>query len=219
MTDKGASLSARRASRLSDREDEALALCMHHSSPFGVPVASYEDVADLRRRGNRVYLIDVRSQAERDISMEKTAVSSESFEALRLDPRNADDVVLVPYCTIGHRSGVYAKQLIEKGWDRSRVFNGMGVVPFSYDGLELKEPSGAATYSLHVYGEAWNLAHPDFVPHTFPARGGGGGAIAASSGMYLSICAAGALAVVVALMVRKASTGVDGEVHPDPSVT
>ena len=83
--------------------------------------------------------------------------------------------MVVPYCTIGYRSGVFAQKLIdsklhlhEQGVE---VKNGQGVVVWSYcdelqlvrreDGVELP------TLELHTYGSPWDLAHPRYKPTHF----------------------------------------------------
>ena len=54
-------------------------------------------------------LVDVRSAPERDVSMIAGAISSQQYEA---DPSAYGDRTIVLYCTIGYRSGKYARKLL-----------------------------------------------------------------------------------------------------------
>ncbi len=101
---------------------------------------------------NKVTLVDVRPKIERDISMIPGAITSEELEA-NLDQYR--DTKIVAYCTIGYRSGVYAKELHAKGIE---ILNLEGsLLAWTHAGKPLVNQEGP-TNKLHVYGKRWNLA-------------------------------------------------------------
>ena len=145
--------------------EESRAMSIAYTSKFEqCPAISLSEIEKLRGEGH-VYLIliDVRTEEERAVSIVEGALSQRQFEALKLDPE-ADDCakhILVTYCTIGFRSGLYGKELAKKGWG-DRVRNGEGIVVFSYDSkLKLVDPStGEDTNRIHCFGSDWDKAHP-----------------------------------------------------------
>lgn len=95
--------------------------------------------------------VDVRSDEERAVSMLPGAIDKEAFEANREDYRNRP---VVTYCTIGARSGLYAKKLQKDGYD---VYNLRGsVLSWSHAGRTL-EHDGQPTRRVHTYGHRWAL--------------------------------------------------------------
>ncbi len=122
-----------------------------------VPVVSVQQLRTMQENGN-VVLIDVREDPERQVSMIPGAVSPQEFEQ-RLESYN--DNIVVTYCTIGYRSGVYAKTLLEKGF---RAYNLKGgILSWIHAGHELNDQKGP-THRVHVYGKQWNL-----VPQVYDA--------------------------------------------------
>ena len=101
---------------------------------------------------DEVTLVDVRPKKEREVSMIPGAISAEELEA-NLDQYR--DTKIVAYCTIGYRSGVYAKELRAKGLE---VLNLEGsILAWTHAGKPLVNQEGP-TQKLHVYGKRWNLA-------------------------------------------------------------
>lgn len=110
-------------------------------------------------------LVDVRSKEERDISMIPGAIAVEDFEALmKTNSCQFKSQLIIPYCTIGYRSGKYGTQLIEKhGF--TNVRNGEGIVLWTYQGADLvtvKKDSIVSSKVVHTFGSAWNLAAEDY---------------------------------------------------------
>jgi len=173
---------------LAARCARATRLCQQACAAFAdIPTITYTSAQALgdAKPTARVLFIDVRSQEEMDVSMLPDAISRSAFESLALDPQvEAQSAILVPYCTIGYRSGEYGKALLALGWDKSCVFNGLGVVPFSHEsGFRLVSPGPAraagaddcshegateqATMRMHVFGSQWDVAHPAYETRTF----------------------------------------------------
>ena len=182
------------------RRAQAMALSEQTCANFAVPPVSYSQYLALseEKGADRLLLIDVRSPEEMEVSMIAGSMSQAAFESLALDPQaeGSRQLTLVPYCTIGHRSGLYGAALLAKGWDKRCVFNGLGVVPFSYEADfrlvfpasrtapaatnsagaadSSSEAAAAATMQLHVFSSRWDVAHPADVGWGFCAWGVGG---------------------------------------------
>ena len=102
-----------------------------------------EELQELKAREN-VVLVDVRSDQEQAISMIPGAVTSAYFEEHQPDYRGAAVAV---YCTVGQRSGNYAKTLQADGW---RVFNLKGaILAWTHGGGALENADGP-TRKVHV---------------------------------------------------------------------
>mmetsp|Transcript_30431 Transcript_30431/g.97080 ORF Transcript_30431/g.97080 Transcript_30431/m.97080 type:complete len:141 (+) Transcript_30431:160-582(+) len=114
------------------------------------------------------------------------AVTQEAFEReLERDPAGFGGAMLVPYCTISFRSGIYAEKLQARVQElfpapgaAPAVRNGEGVVMWSHDVGEFvaAEASGGSgggdgaavsVKRLHVYGSAWDVAADGFETRTF----------------------------------------------------
>ena len=103
----------------------------------------------------KVVLVDVREPAEREVSVIPGAVSREQFEA-KPPPASAGPRIVV-YCTIGYRSGLFARQLAEKGLLAANLKG--GILSWVHAGQDVADASGP-TRRIHVYGKKWDLA-PD----------------------------------------------------------
>lgn len=99
-----------------------------------------------------VVVVDVRPAAERGVSMIAGAVSSETFEA---DPSAYAGKTIVAYCTIGYRSGLWAKDQRAAGVDARNLVGSL--LSWTHAGGALVA-DGAPTRRVHVYGSRWNLA-------------------------------------------------------------
>jgi rhodanese-related sulfurtransferase len=114
-----------------------------------VPVILAEQ---LRRAQPQPLLLDVRSKAEREVSVIPGAI----FDAGSI-PAGSRVVV---YCTVGLRSGIAARKLRERGIDAVNLRG--GILAWLAVGGELVDPTGQPTHAVHVYGRRWD-AVPDNV--------------------------------------------------------
>ncbi len=122
-----------------------------------VPEVVPEELQALRDNG-RVLLVDVRRPDEQAVSMLPGAVTKKEFEQRS---EEFEGVTVVTYCTLGHRSGLYAKRLQAKGW---RVHNLKGsILAWTHAGGELVDAEGP-TQRVHVCGPSWNLAADGYEP-------------------------------------------------------
>jgi sodium/bile acid cotransporter 7 len=130
----------------------------------GYRAAAFADVAEIEvgelpalEAREPVVLVDCREDRERDVSMINGAISKAEFEA---DAASYRDRVVVTYCTIGYRSGVYAMALAERGF-RARNLVG-GVLVWAHDGRPFADQDGNATRRVHVYGAKWDLLPDEY---------------------------------------------------------
>jgi len=99
-----------------------------------------------------IVLLDVRPDDERQVSMIPGAISIEAFET---DAEQYRDATVVTYCTVGVRSGYFAQELQERGFD---VLNLRGsLLSWAHEGGDLVDGEGP-TRRMHVYGRRWDLA-------------------------------------------------------------
>lgn len=111
-----------------------------------------------RLEQDELVVVDVRSPAERAVSMIKGAISSAEFERNRGQYEN---VTVVTYCTIGHRSGLYAKELHEEGLE---VLNLVGSVQsWSHVAGDFVDAHGP-TKRVHVGGPTFNFIASGYEP-------------------------------------------------------
>lgn len=111
-----------------------------------------QGVADAQKSGD-VVLVDVRTPEEQAVSMLPGAITAEVFEAAAETYRNK---TVVTYCTIGARSGVYADELCQKGFDVRNLKGSL--LAWTHAGLPLKDSESHDTKRVHVYGKKWDLA-------------------------------------------------------------
>ncbi len=118
-----------------------------------------EELLERRAAGEELLLVDVREPAEQAVSRIAGAVPRVEFE------RRADKWAgrtVVTYCTLGHRSGLYARQLRARGW---QVLNLRGsILAWTHAGGPLVDGGEAPTRRVHVYGPRWSLAAAAYEP-------------------------------------------------------
>lgn len=97
--------------------------------------------------------VDARLPKEQKISMLPNAISASEFKKSASDYKDRDIVV---YCTIGYRSGLYAKELQERGFS---VYNLKGGVLLWSHGHKSFYSNHKSTNKVHVYAKEWDLLH------------------------------------------------------------
>ena len=121
-----------------------------------VPGISVEELAAAASRGGFALqagddkqpylLVDVRDGNEFAVSMIPGAVTRAEYER---NPARYAGHRIIPYCTVGYRSGKYTKALIEQGVDAVN-FEG-GIMAWVGAGLPLVTPQGADTRRVHTW--------------------------------------------------------------------
>jgi sodium/bile acid cotransporter 7 len=96
-------------------------------------------------------IVDVRPSSERDVATIPGAMSREELELRKPDPETR----VVTVCTVGARSGRYARTLRRQSWDVANLEGGL--LAWTHVRGPLVDASGEPTRSLHVYGKGWNL--------------------------------------------------------------
>ena len=106
-----------------------------------------------------LYIIDVRTKEERNISYIPSSISQEDFEKLDDNVRKSARLI-IPYCTIGLRSGNYCARLAENGYEITKLKNGAGIISWSHiDGPLVRVEKGVEvdTKKVHCFGSPWKL--------------------------------------------------------------
>lgn len=125
-----------------------------------VPVIAVQDVASAVREsaategdsGNEwkpLLLVDVRSERETAVSIIPGAVTRDAYER---DASKYAGFRIVPYCTVGVRSGRYARKLLEQGVDAVN-FEG-SIIAWVEAGLPLVTIDGEATRRVHTWSRS-----------------------------------------------------------------
>ena len=97
-------------------------------------------------------VVDVRSEAEINVSIIPGAITKAQYEKNR---QRYEGRTVIPYCTVGGRSGAYAKQLAGKG---VKVKNYKGSILKWIDaGLPLVTLDGKPTNRVHTYSDRYRV--------------------------------------------------------------
>jgi len=97
-------------------------------------------------------LVDVRSEMEINVSVIPGAITEAMYEQNVAKYR---DKLVISYCTVGGRSGTYAKQLADKG---VKVKNYQGSILKWVDaGLPLVTLDGEPTNRIHTYSDRYKI--------------------------------------------------------------
>jgi rhodanese-related sulfurtransferase len=168
------------STKTDSKEEKAKELMKKCSDQFPeCPIISTAEIISIMSGQNKdingvnksVLLVDVRSEAERRVSMIPFAISVEDFEIdLKKNPELYKTRLIVPYCTIGYRSGKYGSELI-KNYGCSNVRNGEGVVLWTYSGSDLVQTNGKGVITpankVHTFGSTWDLSSPKYTSVQF----------------------------------------------------
>jgi sodium/bile acid cotransporter 7 len=101
-----------------------------------------------------VVFVDTRKPAEIKVSMLPNAVTKKKFMH---NPNVYKEKTVVVYCTAGYRSGVFARQMAEKGITTYNLQG--GILAWTLEGGKIYDANGE-TKRIHVFGKKWDYA-PD----------------------------------------------------------
>ena len=113
-------------------------------------IRSLQTVEDFQ---DRFVIVDVRAKGETDVSVIPGAITKTEFEN---SIEQHDGKTVVVYCTVGYRSGIYAKQLQRDGWD-ARNYKG-SILDWCGNALPVVTPDGKSTCRVHTYDFSYPLA-------------------------------------------------------------
>ena len=124
-----------------------------------IPIEQNKNLMDELRK--RWVLVDCREAAERDVSVIEGSIDKAEFEHLLGLAESAAEAFegrrICCYCTIGYRSGLFAKDLaIARGLDAVNM-RGSLLAWVHAGGKVVLRDSGAETNRVHVYGRRWAL--------------------------------------------------------------
>jgi rhodanese-related sulfurtransferase len=101
----------------------------------------------------RVVFVDTRKPEEMAVSMLPGAVSQNQF-LNHID--DYKDKTVVAYCTMSYRSGVFAREMAQKGITVKNLAG--GILAWTLEGGKVYDASGIETKRIHVYGDRWDYA-------------------------------------------------------------
>ena len=117
---------------------------------------SPQQAMELMNQGRAVF-VDIRKPAEMAVSTLHGAVSEQDF--LNHTDQYKDKTI-VGYCTISYRSGVFAREMAEKG---IKVVNLQGgILAWILEGGKVYDEGGKHVKRVHVYGDKWDYAPTDY---------------------------------------------------------
>ena len=97
-------------------------------------------------------VVDVRGDAEIEVSIIPGAITKAQFEK---DRAKYSDVTVIPYCTVGGRSGAYARKLVKDG---ATVKNYKGsILDWVNHGKPLVTLDGKATRRVHTHSPRYRV--------------------------------------------------------------
>ncbi|MGA9538203.1 MAG: rhodanese-like domain-containing protein [Desulfobacterales bacterium] len=102
---------------------------------------------------DEVVFVDTRKPAEMKVSMLPHAITRNEFLN---HPEKYAGKTVVGYCTVSYRSGVFAREMDEKGFS-VRNLEG-GILAWTLEGGKVYDENGKETNRIHVYGKKWNYA-------------------------------------------------------------
>ncbi|TWT80877.1 hypothetical protein CA13_23230 [Planctomycetes bacterium CA13] len=97
-------------------------------------------------------LVDVRSDAEVAVSVIPGAITKSQYES---EPSKYQGKLVVPYCTVGGRSGKYAAQLKKDGVN-VKNFDG-SILEWVQAGQPLVTLNGEPTKRVHIYSDRYKI--------------------------------------------------------------
>ena len=116
-------------------------------------------------------LIDVRTQPERAVSCIPSAISLEQYESGIKSGTISLDADVVTYCTVGYRSGIEARGLLDR-YDHThdKIFSLDGIVAYTHAANAkrlVSGNSGQETRRIHTFGSMWGHVGTDYEATSF----------------------------------------------------
>jgi rhodanese-related sulfurtransferase len=119
-----------------------------------VPDKNLEHISKFKKE--KVCIIDVREEKEYSVSMLKGAITKKEYYD---NKEKYKDHMIIVYCTVGYRSGMYSRELLK---ERKNVFNLRGgILAWINDGGKLYKDE-KETKTVSVYGKQWNLVPKEY---------------------------------------------------------
>jgi sodium/bile acid cotransporter 7 len=119
---------------------------------------SPQELQEIQHDDREAVIVDVRKPEEQAVSMIPGAITAGEFEA-RSEELQGN--LVITYCTLGYRSGLYAQQLQRQGWEVANLAGSL--LAWTHAKQELVDTDGP-TSRVHVYGKDWNFAADGYDP-------------------------------------------------------
>ena len=114
------------------------------------------DAMTLLATGQKVVFVDTRKPEEMRVSMLPQAITKQAF----LDSEDTyQGYMVIGYCTISYRSGVFAREMAQKGVTIHNLKG--GILAWTLEGGSVYDGKGV-THRVHVYGKRWNYAPQEY---------------------------------------------------------
>ena len=101
-----------------------------------------------------VVFVDTRKPEEMTVTVLPGAITKKAFMN---NPDNYADKLVVVYCTISYRSGIFARDMASKGITVENLAG--GILAWTLEGGKIYNANDE-THRIHVFGKKWNYA-PD----------------------------------------------------------
>ena len=117
---------------------------------------SPKNAMGLLESGRKVVFVDTRKPEEMRVSMLPQAITKQAF-------LNSGDTyqgyTVISYCTISYRSGVFAREMFQKGIILHNLEG--GILAWTLEGGSVYDTNGV-TKRIHVYSSLWDYAPQSF---------------------------------------------------------
>ena len=123
-----------------------------------VPEITVEELRDRLSDADRLVVVDVRTPNEQAVSMIPGAVTAQEFERDREQHRES---TIVAYCTVGHRSGLFAKTLGDNGFEALNLRGAILAWTHAEGALENQD---GPTRRIHVWGPKYSFEAEGYDP-------------------------------------------------------
>jgi rhodanese-related sulfurtransferase len=122
---------------------------------YTVPLVKSEEVKELLDKDN-VYILDIRSQKEFDVSHIQGAkmIDYDNFDKKDVIniPKDAEVIV---YCSVGYRSEKVGEKLMKNGFSNVKNLYG-GIFDWKNQDNPVINPHNEVTDSVHTYNKNWS---------------------------------------------------------------
>ena len=117
-----------------------------------VDAAQIRELQSDERLAGRFVIVDARSKAESDVSIIPGAITKTEFDRTSAEHKGK---VIIAYCTIGFRSGLFVRGLRRKGFN---ALNYRGsILDWCRNRLPLTTLDGDATNRVHTYSRWFSV--------------------------------------------------------------
>ena len=164
ITISGGSTLAAGDGKLTELEKKQLVNSRYETYRKDLPGIAETEVLKGRKllaEGQKVVFIDTRRPEEIAVSTLPGAITEEAYLA---SPETYRDHLKIAYCTIGYRSGIFARDMSREG---DTIYNLRGgILGWTLEGGDVYD-DGEPVKRIHVFAERWNYAPQGYETATF----------------------------------------------------